>query len=218
MRTDPFYDTWLFLIGAQTDQTALGAARWLIVLLFIGLLVASAWIAQENWRRDPAQRSASNVLIWLFRVLVGSMWFQGSLWKLPFPVSGGFQSWTEQIGEHAAFGFHRTFATEVLVPNIALLQPFVFLTEMSFGISLILGLAVRLASVLGILFVLQLWLGLYHHPNEWPWLFMFIVFTLGQFAIYGAGRSLGLGLGLDALLRRQGLPATGFGRAYALAS
>jgi len=25
MRTNPFYDTWLFLIGQQPDQTALGA-------------------------------------------------------------------------------------------------------------------------------------------------------------------------------------------------
>ncbi len=203
MRTTPFYDAWLFLIGQQPDQLALGPWRWLIVALFLGLLVASAWIARGNWLRDPAQRGAGHLWMCLFRVLVGAMWFQGSLWKLPFPVSGGFQSWTEQIVEHAAFAFHSGFVRDVLLPNIALLQPLVFLAEMSFAITLILGFAVRLSSLLGILFALQLWLGLYHHPNEWPWLFMFMVFTLGQFAVHAAGRSLGL----DALLRREGAGA-----------
>jgi hypothetical protein len=33
------------------------------------------------------------------RVMIGAMWFQGSLWKLPLPVSGGFEGWTKAIGE-----------------------------------------------------------------------------------------------------------------------
>ncbi|HYZ31541.1 MAG TPA: hypothetical protein VE684_04565 [Crenalkalicoccus sp.] len=218
MRTNPFYDTWLFLIGQQPDQLALGPWRWLVVALFLGLLAASAWIARENWRRDPAQRNAADVTIWLFRVLMGAMWFQGSLWKLPLPVSGGFEYWTGQIAEHAAFAFHRDFAREVLLPNIGLLQTVTVLSEMSFAVSLILGVAVRLFSLLGTLFALQLWLGLYRHPDEWPWQYLFIAFTLGQFAIYGAGRSLGL----DALLlhrtatRPQGVFGRVFGRVYTL--
>jgi hypothetical protein len=66
--------------------------------------------------------------------------------------------------------------------------------------SLMLGLAVRLSRALAIAFVLQLWLGLYRVDIEWPWLFWFMVFTLGFFIAHGAGRSLGL----DALLRREG--------------
>ena len=214
MRTDPFTDTWMFLIGEQPDQTALGAWRWLLVALFLGALAASIWIARANWRADPAQRHAGHVWMWLFRVLFGAMWFQGSLWKLPFPVSGGFQSWTEQITENAAFEVHRALVRDVLLPNIALLQPVVFLTEISLGLSMILGLAVRASSLVGIVFALQLWLGLYHLQVEWPWLFAFMVIGMGQFIVHAAGRSLGL----DATLRRQGLPATGLGRAYALAS
>ena len=216
MRTDPFHDTWLFLTGRSEDLLALGAARWLLVALFLGLLAASAWIARENWRRDPSQRTAAHLWTWLFRVLMGAMWFQGSLWKLPLPVSDGFTYWTGQIAESAAFAFHRDFARDVLLPNLHLLQPVVFLAEMSFAVSIILGFAVRLFSLLSIVFVLQLWLGLYHHPHEWPWLFMFMVFTLGLFAVHGAGRSLGL----DALLRREGAgrPAWAVGRLYAMVS
>jgi hypothetical protein len=86
-------------------------------------LVASAWIARINWRDDPAQRSAGHIWTWLFCLLFGAIWFQASIWKLPFPVSGGFQSCTEQIMEHAAFAPHRALVRDVLLPNIPLLQP-----------------------------------------------------------------------------------------------
>jgi hypothetical protein len=42
MRTNPFYDAWLFLIGATGDHEGSGV-RWLLVALFLGLLIASAW-------------------------------------------------------------------------------------------------------------------------------------------------------------------------------
>jgi hypothetical protein len=214
MRTNPFYDTWLFLIGAQPDQVALGAWRWPLALLFLGLLVASVLVARENWRADPTQRTAGHLWTWLFRVMMGAMWFQGSLWKLPFPRSDGFAFWASQIAENAAFGFHRAFAAEVMLPYLHLFQPVAFLAEMSFAISLILGIAVRLSSALAIGFVLQLWLGLYHVDYEWPWLFWFMIFTLGLFIIHGVGRSLGL----DAVLRRRAAarPDWALGRVHGL--
>jgi len=58
MRTDPFTDTWMFLIGRQPDQLALGPWRWLLVALFIAALAASVWIAWVNWRADPAMGGA----------------------------------------------------------------------------------------------------------------------------------------------------------------
>jgi hypothetical protein len=48
------------------------------------------------------------------------------------------------------------------------------------------------------LFVVHLWLGLYLHPNEWPWLYIFLIFLQGFFVLDSAGRSLGL----DGLLAR----------------
>ena len=53
-------------------------------------------------------------------------------------------------------------------------------------------------AAIGILFVAQLWLGLYRQPEEWPWLYVFLMFTLGFFVVTNAGKSLGL----DALLTR----------------
>ena len=59
----------------------------------------------------------------------------------------------------------------------------------------------RGVGVLAILFVLQLWLGIYQpgEPDEWPWTFMFLASLLFVFVIEAAGRDLGL----DALLRRK---------------
>jgi hypothetical protein len=74
----------------------------------------------------------------------------------------------------------------------------VFLTELSLAIAFILGFLVRPMGVVGILFVLHLWLGLYLHPAEWPWLYIFLIFGQGFFFLNNAGKSLGL----DALLAR----------------
>ncbi|HEV7267993.1 MAG TPA: TQO small subunit DoxD [Falsiroseomonas sp.] len=199
MRTDPFTDTLDFLLGQQPDQLALGAWRWLLMLLFYALLAGSVALAVRNWRADPTQRSAVHVWAWVARTMMGAMWFQGAFWKLPLPRSNGFSYWTEQIAENAAFAFHRSFASEVMLPSLPLFQSIAFLSEMFFAITLMLGFAVRLSSVLAIGFVLQLWLGLYRHEHEWPWLFWFMVFTLGFFIVLRAGRSLGL----DAVLRRE---------------
>lgn len=184
--------------------------------MFLGLLAGSFAIAVREWRADPAQRSAAHGFTWLFRTMMGAMWFQGALWKLPFPRAPGFSYWTEQIAQTAAFEVHRDFARDVMLPLLPLFQAPVFFAELFMGVTLMLGLVVRLSSALGILFVLHLWLGLYLHEHEWPWLFWFMIFTLAMFIIHHAGRSLGL----DAAFRRdppawlKGRPA----RLYALAS
>ena len=197
MRTNPFYDAWLFLIGSTSDHKNSGVG-WLLTALFLALLVASIWIARTNWKQDPAQRSKERLAIWFMRVMIGAMWFQGSLWKLPLPVSGGFAGWTKALGENAAFGFHRWIATNIFVPLLPVINPLVFLTELSLAIAFILGFLVRPMGVIGMLFVAHLWLGLYLNTAEWPWLYIFLIFMQGFFVLNNAGKSLGL----DALFAR----------------
>jgi hypothetical protein len=197
MRTNPFYDAWLFLIGSTSDHENSGVG-WLLTVLFLALLLASIWIARTNWLQDPAQRTREHLATWFMRVMIGAMWFQGSLWKLPLPVSGGFEGWTKAIGENAAFGFHKWIATNIFVPLLPVINPLVFLTEMSLAIAFILGFLVRPMGMIGMLFVAHLWLGLYLHPAEWPWLYIFLIFVQGFFVLNGAGKSLGL----DALFAR----------------
>ena len=96
---NPFSDFWNFVIGNTEDYNALGTWKYLLVVLFVVLIAASITIAIKNWQEDPSQRTGSHFGTWLVRVLVGGMWFQGMLWKLPLPVSGGFRAALTPIGD-----------------------------------------------------------------------------------------------------------------------
>src|ERR1051326_1934528 len=88
MRTNPFVDAWLFLTGNTGEHRSSGVG-WLLTALFLALLAVSVWIAWMNWRQDAAQRTKEHVATWFMRVMIGVMFYQGSIWKLPFPVAGG---------------------------------------------------------------------------------------------------------------------------------
>src|SRR5437588_275745 len=111
MRTNPFFDAWLFIIGSTDDHQKLGAAKFLLLALFLELV------------------------------------------------------------------------------------------------------AVRLFALLAVGFSLHLWLGLYAHPAEWPWNYVFLAVVLALFVNYAAGRSLGA----DALLRRRAAKSSSIGRFVDLA-
>ena len=197
MRTNPFTDAWLFLIGRTDDHRDSGVGP-LLVVMFLALLVGSVWIAWRNWQDDPSQRTRAHLATWFMRIMIGCMWFQGSLWKLPLPVSGGLKYWMEEMSRYAAFDFHKWIVTDVFIPLLALIDPLVYLTELSLAVAFMLGFMVRPLAVIGMLFVAHLWLGLYQHPAEWPWQYVFLIFVQGFFLLDNAGRSLGL----DALLAR----------------
>ena len=196
MKTNPFSDSWDFLLGATSDQQGLGLLQYPFVVFFAALLLGSLWIARLAWQRDPAQRSASHLWTLCFRMLMGAMWFQGAVWKLPLPVSGGLQYWTEQMAANAAFPIFGDLVKNLILPNMAIFDPLILLAELGMAGSFFLGLLVRPVAILGVFYVLGLWIGLYRHPAEWPWEYIFIAIVHGQFAVRNAGRSLGL----DALL------------------
>ncbi len=201
MPRNMFTDAWAFLIGATDDHLQLGGWRYLFAVLFLALLAATFYFAVRSWQEDPSQRTGRHLGIWSIRVLIGCMWSQSVLWKLPLPVSSGLQYWTEQMGTRAAFEFHREFVTGFLIPNLHLFGPLVFLTELMLAVAFMLGLGVRFAGVIGILFVLHLWFGIYlpGEPAEWPWSYVFLIMVMFLLVLDAAGRSLGL----DAWLRHH---------------
>lgn len=201
MPKNPLTDTWQFLTATTDDYMALGNWRFLVLALFWALIAASVIVAVKNWSEDPRQRSGYHVGIWTIRVLIGCMWFEAMLWKLPLPASEGLSYWTGQISSRAAFEWHRDLATNVLLPYLYLFGPVVFLAELTFAVSMILGFAVRAVATAAIFFVLQLWLGIYlpGTPAEWPWSYIFLAMLMFLFALLPAGRSLGV----DAWLRNR---------------
>jgi uncharacterized membrane protein YphA (DoxX/SURF4 family) len=96
----------------------------------------------------------------------------------------------------AAFGAQAEFVKNVVLKHFYFFAPQVYLAEVAIAVSLMLGLFTRLGATLASLMAVNLWLGLYSAPNEWPWTYFFLVVVNVTFVAIRAGRSLGA----DALL------------------
>jgi uncharacterized membrane protein YphA (DoxX/SURF4 family) len=172
-------------------------------VIFWLLLVGSCAIAVAALRVDPAQRTARHIGIWLLRLIVGSMWWQQSLWKIP-PNYDGLIYWMKQMVDHAPIPLQAQLVQDIVLPNIVLFGPLVYAVEVLIAVSLMLGLLTRIGAGLGALMALSLWLGLYSAPGEWPWTYGFLAIIQVLFVLDPPGRSLGA----DVVLRqRQQLPA-----------
>jgi uncharacterized membrane protein YphA (DoxX/SURF4 family) len=178
--------------------------RWgpLPIILFWLLAAGAVAIAAQVWRTDRSQRRPRNVYFASTRFLLGVMWFQATLWKLPPTFtgnpdgSGGLRKWTEMIADHAAYGFHRALFRDVILANFEFFAYQVWAIETAIAVSLMLGFLTRLGGLLGVVMSLNLWLGLYNAPNEWSWTYVFMALLMGMTVALRAGRVLGA----DALL------------------
>jgi uncharacterized membrane protein YphA (DoxX/SURF4 family) len=187
MRPNPLHDAGQFL----TQPGWFTPVFWL-------LLLASVAFAVLVWRSDPMQRTPRAIALWMLRVLVGTMWWQQTLWKIP-PNFDGLRYWMEQEVAHASTVLLSLFVGDVVLPNLNLFGPLVYLTEATIGISLLLGLFSRAGALLGALMGINLWLGLYSAPGEWPWTYMFLIIIQALFVVDPLGRVLGA----DVLLRQR---------------
>jgi uncharacterized membrane protein YphA (DoxX/SURF4 family) len=190
MRENPIGNALAFLVA--TDKL------WFTVIFWL-LLLGSAAAASQAWRADPAQRSLHHIGYGLMRVIVGIMWWQQSLWKIPPHWDWGLIHWMEVMVEHASTQLQSTLVRDLVLPNIAVFGPLVYAIEVIIAVSLILGVVTRVGAALGALMAINLWLGLYNAPNEWPWTYMFLVVLQLIFLINPPGRSLGI----DALFWRR---------------
>ncbi len=191
MRPNPITDVLHFLT----------VAKWTTPVFWL-LLIGSAAIAVQAWRADPTQRSVRRIGICLLRIVVGVMWWQQSLWKVP-PEYDGLIHWMQEMVAHASTHLQSVLVRDFVLPNIAVFGPLVYAIEVAIGVSLILGLLTRLGSALGALMAMNLWLGLYSAPGEWPWTYMFLVVLELLYLLDPPGRSLGV----DALVWRRVGPA-----------
>jgi uncharacterized membrane protein YphA (DoxX/SURF4 family) len=185
MRPNPLSDAVHFL----TQPGWFTPVFWLLLLAGIG-------IAALVWLFDPAQRSARSLGMWGLRMLMGAMWWQQTLWKIP-PNFDGLKYWMGQEADHAAIALQGVLVRDVVLPNISVFGPLVYLVELTIGVSLLLGLFSRAGALLGLLMGLNLWLGLYSADGEWPWTYMFLVVIQAWFVLDPPGRVLGA----DVLLR-----------------
>jgi uncharacterized membrane protein YphA (DoxX/SURF4 family) len=198
---NPLHTFLQFMSGNIPDQVSLGDGRWFTIALYWLLLIGSLSVAYLNWPLDPRQHTVRDVGVCGMRLLMAGMWCLGTLWKLPLPVSSGFQFWTSQIVKFSSF-HPQAVVMQLVLDHIALVQPLVYLIEIYFTASLMLGLMVRLTGVVAALFTLNLLVRVYNDPTEWPWTYVDIIRAHGMFAANHADFSLGL----DNLLTRRLIP------------
>jgi uncharacterized membrane protein YphA (DoxX/SURF4 family) len=180
VRPNPFADVLQFLTKPA----------WFTVVFWL-LLIASIWLARSVWTRDGSQRSGYHIGRWLLRLLVGAMWWQQSLWKIPSNFDGLIY-WMRQEVDHASFALQSDFVSGIVLPHILLFGPLVYAIEVAIGVSLMLGVWSRGGALLGALMAINLWLGLYSAPGEWPWTYMFLIIIQALFVLDPPGRSLGV--------------------------
>lgn len=194
MRTNPFSDVLDFLTGGEWTS-----------YVFALLVLASVAIAGVNLWREASQRSVLHLWNWLVRLFIGGLWWQQSLWKLPPTYtdnpdgSGGLRYWMGEMVKWASTGLQRHFVKEVVLPHFYFFAPQVYFSEVLIAVTLIVGLFSRLGAFVGALMAINLWLGLYRSPAEWPWTYFFLIIVQVMLLVQRPGRSLGL----DAILLRR---------------
>jgi uncharacterized membrane protein YphA (DoxX/SURF4 family) len=167
----------------------------------------------------PSQRRIAYIFDWAFRFLIGAMWWQQTLWKLPPSYTDhpeqpfgetGLAYWMGLMGKHAAIPLQADFVNNIVLPHFYLFAPIVYGLEVLTAVSLILGFFVRLWGVIGALQILNLWLGLYSAPGEWPWTYFFLLVLMLIFALHRYGRHLGF----DAIILARSRSRSILGRIF----
>jgi thiosulfate dehydrogenase [quinone] large subunit len=179
-KSNPLRDLLAFL----TNPIWPTAVFWVVLLAGLG-------IAFSGWQRHPAQRTPHAAGITVLRLIMGKMWWQPSLWKIP-PNYDGLLFWMKQMVAHSSVHFQATMVDRIVAPNIVVFGPLVYLTEALIGVSLMLGVFTRLFAALGFLMALNLWVSLYSAPNELPWTYGYLIVIQALFVIDPPGRRLGL--------------------------
>jgi uncharacterized membrane protein YphA (DoxX/SURF4 family) len=188
MRTNPFSDVLDFLTEGE----------WTTYVFWL-LMIASIVIAAMNLFRNSNQRSIVHLWNWMARFLIGAMWWQQSVWKAP-PEFNGLHYWMEEMVKWASTPLQQWFVKDVVLEHYHFFAPQVYGLEVLVALSLIIGLSTRLGALLGAVMAINLWLGLYRSPGEWPWTYFFLIIIQIMFLVQRPGRSWGL----DAiLLQRQ---------------
>jgi uncharacterized membrane protein YphA (DoxX/SURF4 family) len=150
----------------------------------------------------PKTIAAARIATSIFFILFGQYKLVG-----PAFAHGGFQEYLRGYIDSSAVGFYRLFLANLVLPHAVFLGYTVGAVEMFIGVSLLLGIWVRPASVLGALFMLNLTLATWWDPGHgvpvWryfgneldhlPLLFLFAIFFVAD-----AGQHWGL----DGRLRK----------------
>jgi thiosulfate dehydrogenase [quinone] large subunit len=147
----------------------------------------------------------------IFRIAYGLLFIDMALQKAPWINFGWLEGFIQKEIAHPTFGWYASFLQNVVLPNFPLFGLQTFVIELALGVALLFGILTRLAGAAGFLWQVNIALGAFNVPGEWPWIWPLLALPLLCFAFTGAGRILGVDRGLEPWLQQR---ATA-GRAWA---
>jgi uncharacterized membrane protein YphA (DoxX/SURF4 family) len=133
----------------------------------------------------------------LARILYGYLWWQQSAWKVPSDdfgrkSGGGLWYWFQQGIQHPTLNLYKDFQLNIVIPNWTFFGWMTLITETFIGITLILGLATRLGSLVAIGMATNITLSILNVPHEWGWTYTMLIMLPALFLLTDAGRSFGV--------------------------
>ncbi len=157
---------------------------------------------------DETNRFAGKTLA-LTRIVTGIIFLFFGEYKIASPAFayGGFEGWIRMfVNQDQAIGFYKTFLVKFVLVHPVLCARVVGWGELAIGLSLVLGLLVRPASVAGAVHMVSLTLATWYGPGHGVPVWRYFGAELDHlpllflFAIFFASRA-GDVWGLDARLR-----------------
>jgi thiosulfate dehydrogenase (quinone) large subunit len=110
-------------------------------------------------------------LAWL-RIAVGVLFLIFAQYKVlgrQFTLGGGFQFWINRFLEQGTYPFMAPVLRSFVLPHATAIAFLMAYGELAIGVALVTGIAVRLASVCGFIYMLALLLSAnYPTPSDYP--------------------------------------------------
>jgi uncharacterized membrane protein YphA (DoxX/SURF4 family) len=143
------------------------------------------------------------VILTVFRLWAGYLWFSELGWKAPWTNAGfgcdayrfnpptgqqthGLCDWMQREVQYPAIGLYGDFVKNIVIPNFDLFAWLTIFTETFITISLIFGILTRLGGLIGAIWGLSLLIGLVGVPGESLFTYLPFIIPPAIFAVIGA--------------------------------
>jgi uncharacterized membrane protein YphA (DoxX/SURF4 family) len=131
------------------------------------------------------------------RILYGYLWWQQSAWKVPSDdfgrkSGGGLWYWVHQGIQYPTLNVYKDFQVNVVIAHWTFFGWMTLITETFIAVTLILGLATRLGSLVAIGMAANITVSILTVPHEWGWTYTMLIMFPVLFLLTDAGRSLGV--------------------------
>jgi DoxX len=149
----------------------------------------------------------------LFRIAYGLLYLDMAWQKAPWLNYGWLEGFIQKEIANPAFDWYGAFLQQVVLPHFSLFGLQTFVIEFGLGLALLFGILTRLAGLGGLLWQVNIALGAFNVPGEWPWLWALLTLPLFCFAFAGAGQVIGIDRALGPALRRRATAGRTWARA-----